>query len=182
MTIIEHMEKYLGKIGTGWRDNNGSDMQIVSFNDTPYESICTFTSLGMSKNILEISETKTVRQELLFSVYSMNVSNMIVSFLLSVCEAILNRKKAVLRGEVIPLHNSLSKRFGFDAVYCTIPVLFDDQFCTYDASAPPTVIVWIFPIYQAEADYIERNGWESFEDLLEEKNPDLFSLKRGSLI
>lgn len=182
MTIVEHMENYLGKIAAGWRDNDESEIQIVSFNDAPDESVSTFTSLGMSKKILKISETKTVRQELLFSVYSMNVSNMIVSFLLSICEAILNRKKAVLRGEVIPLHNSLSKRVGFDAVYCTIPVLFDDKFCTYEASSPSTVIVWILPIYQAEADYIEMNGWESFEDLLEEKNPDLFSLKRDPII
>ena len=79
----------------------------------------------------------------------------------------------MLRGEVIPLSTELAERMGFSAVYCTIPVFFDDDFCAYEESSPPTVMVWVLPIYKSEADYIEANGWESFEDLLEEKATSL---------
>lgn len=183
MTIIEHVEKYLGEIDQGWKDNDSDEgLQIVSFEDCPGETVTTFLSLGLSNHVLNLSETKTVRQELVFSVYSMTISNMVVSFLLSLCEAILNRRKAVLRGEVVPLSTDIAKRIGFDAVYCSIPVFFDDEFSSYDDSSPPTVIVWMLPIYQSEVDYIKANGWESFEDLLEEKDPDLCSLERASVV
>ena len=136
----------------------------------------------MSKKVLKLNEVKNVRQELVFSVYSMVITSMIVSCLMSLCEAILGRGKAVLRGEVIPLSTELAERMGFSAVYCTIPVFFDDDFCAYEESSPPTVMVWVLPIYKSEADYIEANGWESFEDLLEQKDPDLCSLEREPVI
>lgn len=139
-------------------------------------------SLGLSEHILDISETKKVRQELVFSVYSTTLSSLIVSFLLSLCESILDFNKAVLRGNVIHLSNVIAKKIGFDAVYCSIPVFFDDNFSAYDKSSPSTVMVWMLPIYKSEADYISIHGWESFEDLLEEKDPDLCALDREPVI
>lgn len=183
MTIIEHVERHLGTIQQGWKDDDSNlNLQIVSFKDSPTETVSTFLSLGMSKEILKLNEQKNVRQELVLSVYSMAIASLVVSCLMSLCEAILGRGKAVLRGEVIPLSAELAERIGFSAVYCTIPVFFDDDFCTYDESPPPTVMVWVLPIYKSEAEYIDANGWESFEDLLEEKDPDLCSLEREPVI
>jgi hypothetical protein len=183
MTVIEHAEKYLGNIDQGWKDNDSNEnLQIVSFVDCPGESATTFMSLGLSDNVLEISDEKQVRQELVFSVYSMAISTMIVSFLFSLCESIVNRGKAVLRGEIIPLSIDVAKRIGFEAVYCAIPVFFDDDFAEYDESTPPTIVVWVLPIYQSEADYIRAHGWEKFEGLLEERDPDLCSLERVPVI
>jgi len=183
MTIIEHAEKYLGKIDQAWKDNDSEEnIQIVSFKDRPGGSVSTYLSLGMSDEALSLSETKRVRQELVFSVYSLAISSMIISLLMSLCEAILGRGKAALRGEVIPLSKELAQRIGFESVYCTIPAFFDDKFCTYNESSPSTVIVWVLPIYQSEVDYIEKNGWESFEGLLEERDTDLCSLGREPVI
>lgn len=183
MTIIEHAEKYLGQIDQGWKDNNSDEgLQIVSFVDCPWKNFTTYLSLGLSDYILDLSKPKTVRQELVFSVYSNAISTLVVSFLLSLCEAILNNGSAVLRGEVIPLSGDIAKRIGFEAVYCSIPVFFDDEFSSCMKSTPSTVIVLMLPIYQNESDFIKSNGWESFENLLEQKNPDLFDLDREPII
>lgn len=183
MSVIDHAEKYLGKISRGWKDTSvPKGLRIVSFRDCPGKTVTTFLSLGMSDHILSLSETKKVRQELIFSVYSTADSDLVVSFLLSLCEAILDRTKAVRRGEVIPLSRELARAIKFQAIYCAIPVFFDDDFSTYDESSPATVIVWALPIYQIEIDYIKSNGWESFEDLLEKKDPDLCSLDRVPVI
>lgn len=183
MTIIDHLEQYLGKIEQGWMDNKSDDdLQIVNFKNSPFEFVSTFSSLGMSNRLLDLSGNKKVRQELLFTVYLIDVPGLIVSFMMSLCEAILDRKKAVFRGEVIPLSTELAERIGFSAVYCAIPVLFDDDFCTYDKSSPSTVMVWVVPIYESEVDFINTHGWKPFEDLLEEKDPDLCCLKRNSVV
>jgi len=183
MSLIQHIENHLGPIDKGWKDNDSEEsLQIVSFLDCPGETVSTFLSLGMSHKVLEMNSTKKVRQELIFSVYTLAIPGLVVSFLMSLCEAILNRGKAVLRGEVIPLSSELAERIGFEFVYCTIPVFFEDDFCSYDDTSPPTIMVWVLPIYRSEAEYIEENGWESFEDLLEDKDPDLCSLERESII
>lgn len=183
MTIIEHLEKHLGKIDQGWKENAvDHELQVVSFKDSPGVTVTTYLTLGFSDCAMNLSDVKKVRQELVFSVYTLTNSELVVSFLLFLCELIIDRGKAVLRGEVIPLSKGISQKMGFDAVYCTIPVFFDDEFCTYNESLPSTVMVWILPIYQSEANYIEAHGWESFEDLLEDQDPDLCSLERNSVI
>jgi len=183
MSLIQHVEHHLGSIDRGWKDNKSEqELQIVSFLDCPGETVSTFLSLGMSDDVLEMNGSRTVRQELVFSAYTISISNLIVSFLMSLCESILGRGKAVLRGEVIPLSNELAERIGFEFVYCTIPVFFDDDFCSYDVTSPSTVMVWVLPIHRSEAEYIDKKGWESFEDLLEKKDPDLCSLERDPIV
>jgi hypothetical protein len=183
MSLIQHIENHLGVITQGWKDNDSEfDIQIISFKDCPGETVSTFLSLGMSDQVLEMGNARKVRQELVFSAYTISISSMIVSFLMSLCESIIRRGKGVLRGEVIPLSSELVKRIGFDAVYCSIPIFFEDDFCSYDESSPSTVMVMVVPIYQSEADYIDKNGWGNFENLLEEKDPDLCSMERGAVI
>lgn len=181
--MIEHIERYLGEIDQGWKDDNSSEgLQVVFFRDCPSETVTTFLSLGLSEHVLWLQEDKEVRQELVFSVYSLPNSELVVSLLMSLCEAIIGRGKAVLRGEVIPFSTALVEITRFSAVYCTIPVFFDDEFCSYEGSSPPTVMVCVLPIHQCEVEFIAANGWESFEDLLESKDPDLCSLEREPVI
>lgn len=184
MSLIKHVENYLASIIEGQKDDNSEEsFQIVSFNDCPADTVSTFLSLGMSENILKINTSKTVRQQLVFLAYTQDVEpKIVVSFLMSLCEAIIIRKKAVLRGELIPLRSDFAEKMGFEFVYCTIPAFFDDEFYCYDETSPSTVIVWIIPIYKTEANFIFKNGWECFEDLLEEKDPDLYSLKRQAVV
>lgn len=183
MSIIQQIENHLGPVDQGWKDNDAdTNLQIISVRDCPEETVSTFLSLGMSNHVLEMTNSRKVRQELVFSTYTLSISNLITSFLMSLCEAILSRGQAVLRGEVIPLSSSLAQRLGFDFIYCTIPIFFDDDFSSYDETSPSTVMVWVVPIHRKEAEFIEYNGWELFEDLLEEKDPDLYSLVRESIV
>lgn len=183
MNIIEHAEQFLGKISQGWKEEPSSDgLQVVCFEGAPFETVDTFMTTGLSRHELRISDEKKVRQELILPISGTDLSEMIVSLLLFVCELILRDHDAVLRGQVIRLPMDAAQKLGFDAVYCSIPVFMDDEFSTFGESQPPTVIVWMIPIYKGEADYVDANGWSKFEDLLEEKDPDLFSLERESII
>ncbi|MDX3775727.1 suppressor of fused domain protein [Chromatiaceae bacterium AAb-1] len=183
MNIIEHTEKFLGKLSKGWKEELSSgELQVVCFKDSPFEFVDSFLTVGLSHHVLKISDSKEVRQELIFPISNLNMTDMVVSFLFFVCDLILEKHNALLRGQVIRLPVDAAKTLGFDAVYCTIPVFMEDDFATIGGSQPPIVIVWSIPIYVSEADYIDLNGWSKFEDLLEEKNPDLFSLEREPII
>lgn len=183
MNIIDHAEKFLGKISQGWKEHLSSDsLQVVRFEDSPFESVDTFFTLGLSHHELIISDKKKVRQELILPLSSVSLAEKIVSVMLFICELILKDHNALLRGQVIRLPVDAAKKLGLDAMYCAIPVFMSDNFATFSGSQPPTVVVWVIPIYTSEANYVDKNGWGKFEDLLEEKNPDLFSLEREPII
>lgn len=89
---------------------------------------------------------------------------------------------ALLRGQVIRLQRDAIEKLGYEALYCAIPTFMDDDFITFNGSEPKTVMVWIIPIHKREADFIDVNGWDKFEDILEEVDPDLFSLEREPVV
>lgn len=183
MSLSEHVESHLGLIEKGWKDETSShNFRIVSFRHQPVKEARTYLSLGMSDHALKMGDSRTVRQEFLFSEKDNFDPEKTVSFLMSLCESIIERRSGVLRGEVISLHSELSEKVGFDGVYCSIPILFEDDFRSYDRDALPVVIVWAVPIFQDEINFIHVNGWEPFEDLLERINPDLLSLNRKPVI
>ena len=183
MNIIEHTEKYLGKIAKGWKGSGfEDDLQVVFFQNSPFDNVNTFLTLGLSHHVLSISNSKKVRQELVLPVSGVKQSSLIVTILFYISELILKYHKSLLRGQVISLPLELSMECGYDAIYCAMPVFLNDTFSTFYESEPPTVMVWIIPIYQSESDFIAANGWERFEDLLEENDSDLFSCGRVAVI
>ncbi|QUJ67387.1 suppressor of fused domain protein [Photobacterium sp. GJ3] len=179
--LIKHMEKHLGLIIQGWKDNN-SNYKVLLFNDTPVENVSTYVSLGLSEHSYCIGYENKVKQELLFSCNSSVDPEIISSLLMSLCESVSESKKAVLRGEVVLLPEEITQRLGFQAIYFTMPAYFDEGFYEYKGSKPSTVLVWAVPVFFEEYEYIINNGWEKFEDMLEELDPDLCSIKRESLI
>ena len=182
MNIIDHIQKYIGPIQEGWKDRDSKlNIQIVRCNDELEENLNHFLSLGLSDSILSISPRKKVRQEFLFSVRSFDNDSLIFYFLMLVCEAVVARKKAVLRGEYIRLPAEVAMDMGFDALYCSIPMLQEDGFSSFDKVDPPVIMVWLIPIYKSEAEFVDLNGWGMFEDVLQENQSDLFSISRSKL-
>ncbi|TBU99004.1 suppressor of fused domain protein [Phytopseudomonas dryadis] len=183
MNIIKHAEKFLGKISQGWKEKPSSDgLQVVCFEGSPFGTVDTFMTAGLSYHELRVSDEKKVRQELILPMSGTGIYKKFISLLLFICELILRNHDAVLRGQIIRLPMDAAEKLGFDAVYCSVPMFMSDDFATFRGSQPPTVIVWVIPVYKSEADYVDANGWSKFEDLLEEKDPDLFSLGRDPII
>lgn len=185
MSLIEHIESYLGKISEGWKDNNSDiGLQVVAFREAPALAQTVYMTIGLSRHEFAIGDKKRVRQELVLPVQDTTPPTTIVSWLFTICETILKHHVGVLRGQVLRLSAEAAQIVGFDAAYCAIPVFSDIDigFATFRDSDPPTVIVWVIPIFASEADFVEANGWSAFEDLLESRNPDLLSLKRDAII
>jgi hypothetical protein len=183
MNIAEHAEKFLGNISRGWREKQSPDgLQVVCFERAPFDTVDTFMTLGLSHHELKISQERRVRQEFILPIERENSSDSLPSLLFSICEFVLTKHDAVLRGQVIRLPKEVTQKFGFDAFYCAIPVFMENEFSTFGLSTPSTVIVWLMPIYEREASYVDANGWNDFESLLEEKEPDLFCLRRKSVL
>ena len=181
-SLPEHIEEYLGTIESGWhlKDETG-DIQIVKVSGRPAPGVVTYSTLGMSWATLPMRGDRVVRQELLFSVYERYPATKIASFLITFCKSVLSRGRALLRGEVVGPHQTIIAGVAADSVYSTVPVMFDPRLATFSGSEPPTVFVWLIPIMSSEAKFVKLNGWNKFEDMLENNQPDFWDMDRRTL-
>ena len=121
MNIVEHLEMFLGNISQGWNENSSdNNTSIVCFKNKPFDAINTFMTLGLSNHILFISPKKKVRQELIFSCYSKNLPNIIISCLLFMSDFIIKDHCALLRGQVIRLQRDAIEKLGYEALYLSL--------------------------------------------------------------
>ncbi|MDO3529684.1 suppressor of fused domain protein [Ralstonia pseudosolanacearum] len=185
MTLIEHLEQYLGPLAEGWTDSNpqakNKNIRIVRFRDVPYEGTSTFATLGLSDRIVDLGDGRTVRQELLFAVHDCYPAEQVASFLLTFAGFVQSRQGALLRGDVIGPSAPLIPGVAANALYASIPAIFPEEIGTYSMSSPPTVLIWLIPLVGEDSVLVKSRGWSEFEDMLEAENPDLLDLNRSSL-
>lgn len=182
MSIVGHFESHLGQIAGGWSDDEGSgSLQVVRFPGQPVPDVSCYATLGLSEHVLAMPRGREVRQELVFCAYDRFPAGDVASFLMSFGESLVPGHRALLRGDVIGPGEAVIPGSSLNAVYASVPVVFDDSFGTYERSTPATVVVWLIPLSAAEAGFVRQKGWSAFEELLEDADPDLFDLERPSL-
>jgi Suppressor of fused protein (SUFU) len=183
-SLVQHLEAFLGPIAAGWaEDGSGQKLpfQIVRFDPREGESHVTFATLGLSRHILG-SPSRETRQELVIAVQKEWVATEIVGLLVSLGELVVERHRALLRGEVLPPRGRIVPGSTLEGIYVSPPVFAPDDFTVFDGSKPPTIIAWMVPISRPEADAIDAHGWSWFEGRLAALQPDLFDLGRPSIV
>lgn len=175
MDLIKHIEKYLGNI-TGGESviiEEYGKIILLQFENQPFEDVITHMTLGLSNHNLGINEQKEVRIELIISVYREQNNTTLDDLLLHISNKMLINHKAILRGQVIPIPGTISLG-SFSSLYVSNPVFFEDEFASLKEIEPNIVFAWLFPIYENEAEFIHREGWNRFEDFLQENEIDNF--------
>ena len=159
---------------------NNSGIELLLSSDCDYEELTVeiyydgkFIALLNQDNDLDTLSIEFPASE---------VANEIIFFMLRFADLVLSKHEALLRGQVIGPGKSLFSHSEMNAIYISIPVIFEEGFNTFEGSSPPTVLVWLVPIFADEARYVEKYGWGKFEDILEQKNPDLWNIERQSVI
>jgi hypothetical protein len=184
MSIVGHLEKHLGPIAEGWKPSGlPSRISVARFHDQPEKGVETFVTLGLSDKVLTMSSGRLIRQELLVSLHERFPANQVATFLTPIAEYVQASGRALHRGECVGPNTPLIPGVKANGVYFTAPSMFDDHFAVFEASEPPTVLVWTLPIVGAEPEFIRIRGWEAFEDQLEASDvADVWDLNRLSIV
>ncbi|HEX6928764.1 MAG TPA: suppressor of fused domain protein, partial [Gammaproteobacteria bacterium] len=106
----------------------------------------------------------------------------IASFLLWLATDTVADGDALLRGEVVDVSSPVVRGSAMTGVYATSPVMFPEAFEVYDACEPPIVFAWLLPVCGSEIDFVEKNGWSAFEDIVSVADADLFDVMRTPLV
>jgi hypothetical protein len=183
---IEHLEYYLGKVNQTFEPIGLVDkrpFQVLSFRGTPVPEATTIATAGLSGHILEQPRGPKIRQEFVACTYHKNANEEFAGIIDHVGRQILLEHKALLRGEVLGPAGPIVPGSTLEALLCASPWYWeDDGFSRYSGLTPAVLIVWLVPISCDEANFIQNNGIDVFEDLIAKREPDLFDLGRLSIV
>ena len=186
MTIIDHYEKYLGEVGSGW--NSGQDgrrlgFQILRFQDRPKIGTTTFVTAGLSKHLVSFfGQQLDSRVEFLIAAQSKCNEQRIAAVLAHVCERVVAthtapRPSDTKKGEGAVIGNPI-----FDCLLFVKPINFDKFMQEFNGSVPSTQILQIIPISLAERLYVHQHGIDKFISAMELKGVDIFNIDGRSTI
>lgn len=185
MTIIDHLENFLGEIAQGWRDEGAAKgerkLTAARFADTPFEGRSTYATIGLSDHSLYLANGREMRQELIFAAHDDFPADAVASFLLSFAGFVLSKHWAVARGDVIGPGAPLIPGFAANAVYVCSPDIFPPGLEVFRVGSSSAAVAWIVPLVGDESAYAKKVGRDRFEALLKLANPDLFDLNRRAV-
>ena len=186
-SLIDHIEKYLGRIDVGWtRSPQGEKLgfQVVKCLGGQLEHARAFCTVGLSNFRLRSNVSdKLIRQELLILLPESCEDQNIPAVLQQPGSAALTHESAFLCGEIIERSNPVFRNRPFYAFVAAVPVLLPDDFSVYtDENGNDIVFAWMVPITKTEADFVRREGWDKLENILIDQGADLLDIDRKSAI
>jgi hypothetical protein len=188
--LIEHMEVLFGRIQAGFsipEDLNATPgVQYVECKGGTVRNVTVISTIGLSRFELASSaghgSHKHIHQELFVMLRDEESPRNIPAVLHQIVMERMQSRAAVLRGEVLRREGWVITDTNFVALYATLPVYYPDQnwICRLEGT-DLACFCWLLPITDPECQFISRNGWSAFEDLLEQAKFDLFDLDRPAL-
>lgn len=143
-----------------------------TFKDRPFEGATSIITSG-------VSLFSNCAKELIFSYspFSINRNEELESLIATYLDFYYFKNCCrVSIGDSLYIPNfNLIENFDFVAFFVLHPAYFPEEFSSQD-------FLWLIPIFKSEYDFIELNGSDKFQELIEEKDIDLTCLKRNSLI
>ncbi len=174
MNLADHMERFLGRIETGWNEASDGPLpyKLVCFN---YKGYRVLSTLGLSDHLLSSDvASKRWRQELIFVVNeSTGRADEVLTILSNVASVCLSRHAGLARGQLVGPYDINLHGKVFPYLYSTSASFLPDEFSPVLTERGRVGFVWLVPITRSEADFVRMNGWELFEDLLEMSEADL---------
>jgi hypothetical protein len=174
--VATEIERHLGKAVREHAVSLGEIGSVIieEYRDTPCRGATTFASVSLN-------EFLPFRQELVFGCYSRQVSEDVVLLVAAVAQYCIERTLHLHRGDIIGPFGPIIDGSPMEAFYLCPPVYFSEGLEKIHVRDIVIEVIWIVPIYTSEVEWINNHGWDGFETLLEEKDPDLLDLSRPSL-
>lgn len=177
--VIRHVEGFLGSISAGFKVSDS--LLVAEFEDAPELKVNSYVTFGLSNHVLSLPNGREVRQELVGAVGTEFGNGALASFLGTLAESLLISHRALLRGQLLGPGESIAgtiMRHG----YVAVPTFLPDEFGQIEGTNPDTVFAWVIPVTDREAGYIREHGWDTFSDLMESIEFDVYDLSRSSIV
>lgn len=184
VSFPDHLEAFLGEMEGGKRYADAEDgrpaLDVVRFPGQPMEGAATYATVGLSKVLLDRSDDRHIRQELLYVQEDEPEPYAAGRLLAMVAELALHHGEALMLGQIITGVDPMGEGGPLEALLCMHPGYFPgdfDVFRTPDLDVP-VAIVMVVPVTADEAEFVRRHGIDAFMDLVGDEDPNLFDWRR----
>lgn len=164
-----------------WDDNYDSNIDILAALDRPFDSITSYSTIGLSDYSIGYSvEEKPLRVEIVGA--SASTFEFFPNILSTCAFNIINNQLPVSPGEIFSdVVKMYYPKSDMEHILFSSPFLWE-ELETIDF--PEKKVTWLLavPISTKEYLYADKEGTEALEDLFEQKNIDIFDLNRNSII
>lgn len=163
----EHVERHLGPIAGTWDtdpDGNELPFQIVHY-EPGKGPVGTeiFTTLGLSDFPLG---PHGVRIELLMIVPLRLTPGTIPPILHHAGALPLEADEVPELGDTFSAVDGLREVSPMDCLYVGRPLFQRPEFSPFDNGFERVHFLWLIPVYDVEAEFVEDHGWQAFEQLM----------------
>ena len=164
--LVEHLEAHLGEVvGTWDTDPEGNELpfQIVHYGGSAPAGLEVFSTLGLSD--YELGECGD-RIELLMIAPLGLTAGTIPPILLHAGSLPIDADEVPELGDTYVAVEQLREVSPMDALYVGRPLYQPAGFNPFEGETGRVVFWWLIPIYDAEAEFVDVEGWEAFEQLM----------------
>jgi hypothetical protein len=147
---------------------------VDTYDDQPAEDAFTLATVGLCDTPLE--------QELLLCAWNAQKSDALYNTLFTVADELVTRGLPVDAGSLLELPAPIVPRSFLRHLFAFEPLYHFQEVPVIDTAAGPVQMLWLIPVTDKEAEFIEEHGPQAFDDLLAERDPDLLDLLRPSAI
>ena len=182
--LDEHFRKHLGRLAGARRFSGGAEGVEVDFDLLSFEpgdaGFAPVVTRGLSAHLLAMGSARTARVELLMLVPEA-LSELAESRICDVALDVVRSHRAPGRSQVLDRRGQVFPDSAMNALMSVAPVYQGSDFFILDTADERILFPWLMPITAAEAEYVQRNGSDAFETILEASTIDMRDPFRESL-
>lgn len=183
--VSDHLERHLGAIVGDWaRTPDGDDLafRVVHFEPVRGRAVEVYCTLGISDYPLG---PEGLRVELMMITPMSLSEGAIPPILVHVGEMPIEADEIPRLGDVFAGVEALADISPMTSLYVGRPVYQPPDFALFELAGPheredpvTVAVLWLIPIYDREAAFVDDEGWEAFEQLMWDLDVDPTDLGR----
>lgn len=164
--LVHHVEAHLGPIAGEWdTDPDGRELpfRIVHYEGKSPAGTEVFSTLGLSD--YELADDGA-RIELIMIAPVRLTAGTIPPILVSAGELPIEVDDVPSVGDTFRSIDALREVSPMDCLYVGRPLYLPPDLNRFDNGVSEVVFLWLIPVYEQEADFVDAEGWEAFERLM----------------
>ena len=187
LSLVDHFESHLGSLpevqaALGFETSHGF-IQVLRFPNKPVDGVITYATLGMSQptHLNGRNGYAHPKQEFVFCCYDQFSDYPIPPLMAALAEHLIEAKQYLSKGMVLGPRGPLFEGSPLEALYTYDAGKISAGFDRVYNTSSDTEVLWLLPLTHTETKYIEEFGFQAFDDLIENTDPDMLNLERSSV-
>jgi hypothetical protein len=170
--VVEHLERFLGPIAGEWTHTPDGDelaFRVAHFAPAGGTAVEVHCTVGLSEHAVGPDR---LRLELMTMAPMTVPEGAVPPILVHAGELVLEVDDAPLLGDVFTEVEALADISPMSRLTVARPLYQPPDFALCEVGDDVVAFLWLIPVYEPEAEFVEAEGWEAFEQLMWDVDAD----------